>query len=133
MDAKISLSISAQAVPLAAGGVGLASEGPAPTAYEWSENLNDGTLLAVGGSTPSTVHLWNLQHELCVEQVITHSLACELCGGSDILSIASPANDGARTSQGSGFDMRSSILRIYSCSVHAASTIHHGSGWDTAI
>ena len=65
-----SQSVATQAVPLAAGGAGLASEGPAPTAFEWSENLNDGTLLAVGGSTPSTVHLWNLQQELCVEQVI---------------------------------------------------------------
>ncbi len=58
-----------QAVPLAAGEAGPVPRTPAPTAYEWSEHLNAGTLLAVGGSTPDTVHLWNLQQELCVEQV----------------------------------------------------------------
>lgn len=63
-----------QAVPLAAGGEGPVSAVPAPTAYEWSEHLNNGTLLAAGGSLPDTVHLWNLQQELCVEQVARPSL-----------------------------------------------------------
>ncbi|CAL8465312.1 g4847 [Coccomyxa elongata] len=76
------LATAWQAVPLAAGGAGLAPEGPAPTAYEWSENLNDGTLLAVGGSTPSTVHLWNLQHELCVEQIPVEDKAAAGRGGT---------------------------------------------------
>lgn len=60
-----------QAVPLAGSGAGLGDTPSAPTAYEWSEALNEGTLLAVGGSIPATVHLWNLQQELCVEQVCT--------------------------------------------------------------
>ena len=47
----------------------LGARGAAPTAYDWSEALNEGTLLAAGGGVPGTVHLWNLQQELCMEQV----------------------------------------------------------------
>lgn len=57
-----------QAVPLGASAAN-AEGGHCPSAYEWSEQLSDGTLLAVGGGAPSTVHLWNLQQELCMEQV----------------------------------------------------------------
>lgn len=57
-----------QAVPLGASAANTEG-GHCPSAYEWSEHLSDGTLLAVGGGAPSTVHLWNLQQELCMEQV----------------------------------------------------------------
>ena len=56
-----------QAVPLGASAA-TAEGSHSPSAYEWSEQLSDGTLLAVGGGAPSTVHLWNLQQELCMEQ-----------------------------------------------------------------
>ena len=61
-----------QAVPLGASAA-TAEGSHSPSAYEWSEQLSDGTLLAAGGGAPSTVHLWNLQQELCMEQ------ACPAC------------------------------------------------------
>lgn len=63
-----------QAVPLANKGLtGSASLLPStPAAYEWSEHLHEGTLLAVGGGMPATVHLWNLQQERCMDQVCKH-------------------------------------------------------------
>ena len=62
--------VHAQAVPLGSASAASAGDGAhCPSAYEWSEQLSDGTLLAVGGGAPSTVHLWNLQQEICMEQV----------------------------------------------------------------
>ena len=62
--------LHAQAVPLGSPSALSAGDGAhCPSAYEWSEQLSDGTLLAVGGGAPSTVHLWNLQQEICMEQV----------------------------------------------------------------
>ncbi|CAK0786809.1 hypothetical protein CVIRNUC_010023 [Coccomyxa viridis] len=62
------LATAWQAVPLGASAA-TAEGSHSPSAYEWSEQLSDGTLLAVGGGAPSTVHLWNLQQELCMEQI----------------------------------------------------------------
>ena len=59
----------------AGGGAGPGARASAPTAYCWSEGLYEGTLLAAGGGVPGTVHLWNLQQELCMEQVRGLSLS----------------------------------------------------------
>ena len=62
--------VHVQAVPLGTSSAAPAGDGAhSPSTYEWSEQLSDGTLLAVGGGAPSTVHLWNLQQEICIEQV----------------------------------------------------------------
>ena len=58
-------------MPLGTSSAAPAGDGAhSPSTYEWSEQLSDGTLLAVGGGAPSTVHLWNLQQEICIEQVM---------------------------------------------------------------
>ncbi|CAL5222212.1 g4544 [Coccomyxa viridis] len=64
------LATAWQAVPLGTSSAAPAGDGAhSPSTYEWSEQLSDGTLLAVGGGAPSTVHLWNLQQEICIEQI----------------------------------------------------------------
>jgi hypothetical protein len=68
-----------QAVPLAgAGGSADARPSTTPSAFAWSESYREGTLLAAGGGAPGTVHLWNLQQELCTEQArpCQHSPSC---------------------------------------------------------
>lgn len=52
-----------QAVPVTIAGTEVVS----PAVYEWQSSRD--LLVAAGGTTPATAHVWNLERELCQAQV----------------------------------------------------------------
>jgi hypothetical protein len=52
-----------QAVPMTIAGTEVAS----PVVYEWQSSRD--LLVAAGGTTPTTAHLWNLEREMCQGEV----------------------------------------------------------------
>ena len=56
-----------QAVPLAQPGASSGACAGHKTVYDWQER--SGSLFAAGGAQPAVVHKWDLQSELCTQQV----------------------------------------------------------------
>lgn len=49
------------------------TEVASPAMYEWQSSRD--LLVAAGGTTPATAHVWNLEREMCQDQV-TGILRC---------------------------------------------------------